>query len=204
MNLFTALAAAAAASAPRTVGAAMALALTLSSCAWVPWPGRDTDNCLDDDSCEEPTTLEVGPANQTWYCYGTAKDEPWDCKTERDAASIQPIHVEDGDADDIPEAMEDAGIFADDIGFSETLDSISTGDADSGDDVADETDDSAETLADDVGSSETPDAISTGEAGNGDDDNGDDDNGDDDVAGETAQPDIAPEPEAAEAVANDL
>ncbi len=68
--------------------------LSLGGCSWIPFFDREPASCLDDDSCDDPSALSDQASNQTWYCYGVGRDDPWDCKTEQDDASIRAINPE--------------------------------------------------------------------------------------------------------------
>ncbi len=78
----------------------------LTSCSW--WPfgsgGRNTGNCLDDDSCEGANPFEEQLVGGTWYCYGKTKDEPWDCSQTEDGTKITAVSEQSRQAPVIAEA----------------------------------------------------------------------------------------------------
>ncbi|MGI9323116.1 MAG: hypothetical protein ACR2PJ_06010, partial [Pseudomonadales bacterium] len=65
----------------------LALLALLGACAS---RSPDGSNCLDDNTCDEPspTTYEE-PEDQAWYCYGAEGDQPWNCVGERDDSKIR-------------------------------------------------------------------------------------------------------------------
>lgn len=72
----------------------------ITSCSW--WPfggGRDTGNCLDDDSCEGANPFEEQLVGGTWYCYGVTPDDPWDCSQEEDNAKAVAVSETPPEAD---------------------------------------------------------------------------------------------------------
>ncbi len=66
------------------------VATLLTSCSWsLPFlGGTNSGNCLDDDSCEGANPFEEQLVGGKWYCYGVARDEPWDCSQEEDPDKI--------------------------------------------------------------------------------------------------------------------
>ena len=91
----------------------MLLAMTMTACAWLPWSGPDSGNCLDDGSCEEPGPIEDDMADRTWYCYGTDRDQPWVCKSERDDASIRLIRDKPVTSEEVAETSPEPQVTSD-------------------------------------------------------------------------------------------
>ena len=53
--------------------------LLLASCSWWPWGAKNTDNCLDDDSCDNANPFEERLVGGVWHCQADSGDEDWDC-----------------------------------------------------------------------------------------------------------------------------
>ncbi len=73
---------------------ALTMLAFVPGCSWIPWFKSDAANCMDNNSCEtaENTTTKDG-LDQPWYCYGAAKNEPWDCVRKKDSSKIKTIAV---------------------------------------------------------------------------------------------------------------
>lgn len=63
----------------------------LASCSLWPWRAEKTGSCLDDDSCKNTNPLDEQLVGGSWYCYGSDRDEPWDCSQTEDTAKIAAI-----------------------------------------------------------------------------------------------------------------
>ena len=70
------------------------LIIVLSSCSLWPWRSEKTGTCLDDDSCEDADPLSRKLVGGTWYCYGSDRDQPWDCSQNSDDQKIISIPAE--------------------------------------------------------------------------------------------------------------
>ncbi len=70
------------------------LMILLSSCSLWPWGSEKTGSCLDDDSCENADPLSQQLIGGTWYCYGSDRDQPWDCSQEPNEQKIVSIAPE--------------------------------------------------------------------------------------------------------------
>ncbi len=67
---------------------AIFLVTLITSCSWWPFGNQSTGNCLDDGTCEVANPFEEQLVGGTWYCYGVARDEPWDCSQQEDPSKV--------------------------------------------------------------------------------------------------------------------
>jgi len=74
---------------------AILMVTLVTSCSWWPFGNQRTGNCLDDGTCEGANPFEEQLVGGTWYCYGVARDEPWDCTQEEDPNKIVAVSDEE-------------------------------------------------------------------------------------------------------------
>ena len=84
----------------------LSMVTLLASCSLWPWRAEKTGSCLDDDSCENTNPLEEKLVGGTWYCYGSDRDQPWDCSQTDNPGKITAVPDEqqmaDGYSDPVP------------------------------------------------------------------------------------------------------
>ena len=68
--------------------------IVLSSCSLWPWRSEKTGTCLDDGSCQNEDPLAQELRGGTWYCYGSDRDQPWDCSQNLNDQKIVSIPTE--------------------------------------------------------------------------------------------------------------
>lgn len=73
---------------------AILMVTLVASCSWWPFGSQRTGNCLDDGTCEGANPFEEQLVGGTWYCYGVARDEPWDCSQEEDPNKVVAVNDE--------------------------------------------------------------------------------------------------------------
>lgn len=71
---------------------AILMVTLVASCSWWPFGSQRTGNCLDDGTCEGANPYEEELVGGTWYCYGVARDEPWDCSQEEDPNKVVAVN----------------------------------------------------------------------------------------------------------------
>ena len=91
------------------------MVMLLASCSSL---RQKAGNCLDDDSCDDVSTIEEELSRGVWYCYGVSRNELWDCSQQEDKSKIAVIpealeapSAPDDDEEDSAESIDDlAGV----------------------------------------------------------------------------------------------
>ena len=65
--------------------------LTLGGCSSASRQAAQSGSCLDRDDCDQPEVARKRSTALFWFCYGSSRNEPWDCSDVQDDSKIRII-----------------------------------------------------------------------------------------------------------------